>query len=150
MKTLIDKEDYKLLKNKVWMHNKTHVYAKEYLGKVNGKYKYKTILMHRLIVNAPKGKAVDHINGNILDNRKENLRICLNKNNVKNSKRPITNTSGYKGVSWYKPSKKWRVSIYHNKKSYNLGYYENILEAALVYDRTAKKMFGKYARGNFK
>ena len=78
--------------------------------------------MHRVITKCPKGKQVDHINGDGLDNRKANLRICTVNENNKNAKMRKDNKSGYKGVSWYPNRHKWRCVIFVNKKQIYLGY----------------------------
>lgn len=101
--------------------------------------------LHRLIMNAPNGMAVDHINGNIADNRKSNLRICVNSENLRNRGAQRNNTSGYKGVSWCKQSNKWRSSICLNKKRIYLGLFTNKLDAANAYNQAAIKYFGEFA-----
>lgn len=148
-RAIIDDLDYDLVQGRTWMEGKSFVYAKDYLGKIGGKYKWRTVLLHRLIMNPPSKKVVDHINGDILDNRRDNLRVCLNKQNVRNAKLATTNTSGYKGVSWSRQRRKWVATIYHTK-SINLGGFDTKEKAALAYDRAAKLLFGKYARTNFK
>lgn len=63
--------------------------------------KLKTIQLNRYIMNCYDNKlVVDHINHNVSDNRKSNLRICTNGQNNSNKDAPKTNTSGHKGVSW--------------------------------------------------
>lgn len=84
-----------------------------YLGKINGKYKNKTIKLHRFITNCPKGLVVDHINRNPADNRRCNLRICTQ---FENNKNRSNNTSGITGVTWRSRSKKWRATIMKNGK----------------------------------
>jgi hypothetical protein len=79
--------------------------------------KYK---VHRLIFMMFNGffpKEVDHINNNRIDNRIENLRASDKTTNKHNSLKPITNTSGIKGVSWHKKNKNWRCSLWTNNKS---------------------------------
>ena len=91
--------------------------------------KQKEIKLHNLIMNPPKGKMVDHINGCIYDNRKINLRICLEEENAKNKKTQINNTSGVKGVTWNKRVGKWYARININKKRKVIGSFINFEEA---------------------
>jgi len=81
--------------------------------------------MHRVIAERMgldlRGKIVDHINGNSLDNRRSNLRLASKAVNSRNTRLPSTNTSGYKGVSFYRKTGKWRAYIKHNDKTYWLG-----------------------------
>ena len=92
---------------------------------------------------------VDHINGDKLDNRKENLRLATNQQNQMNSKPHKNSTSKYKGVSWDKSRNKWIVLIKIGNKRKHIGRYQNEREAALAYDEVAKKIFGEYAHLNF-
>jgi len=105
----------------------------------------KATLMHRLIMNAPKGLYVDHINGNGLDNRKANLRLATNSQNAMNKKRPSHNTSGCKGVQ-FRGSKKnpWVVCIVINRKSKHIGCYPTKELAAAAYEGAGKALFGKF------
>jgi len=113
----------------------------------------KRYLLHRLAYFYmtgidPAEKEVDHINGNTLDNRFENLRLASSSDNNKNQKKPKNNTSGFKGVSWHKQHKKWNAQIKVNYKRIHLGYYNSKFYAALVYARAAKKYFGEWRRLN--
>jgi hypothetical protein len=104
-------------------------------------------LMHRFIMGNPK-ENIDHINGNKLDNRKCNLRVCNQSGNTANGKIRINNKSGYRGVSWNKKYKKWESYLTKNYKHFFLGYFDNKKIAAKVYNREAKKQFGEFARLN--
>lgn len=106
-------------------------------------------LMHRLLLNPPEGLHVDHINGDRLDNRRENLRLCTqaeNNRNLKKTKRPTT--SRYKGVS-RSANGKWEGHIRSPSGQKFLGYYACEVEAALAYDAAAKEYFGEFANLNF-
>lgn len=92
----------------------------------------------------------DHINGNRLDNRRENLRVCTQGENNRNKAKYRNKSSQYKGVSWDSTNKSWYAQIIINKKHYSLGHYRNELEAAKAYDEGAKKHHGEFARINFK
>jgi hypothetical protein len=98
-------------------------------------------------INNPKIK-IDHKFGDTLDNRKQSLRLCTNDENRKNSKLNKNNTSGYKGVIWYKPYKKWRAEITIFYISKHLGYFKNKICAACAYNNAASKYFGEFARLN--
>lgn len=103
------------------------------------------LLMHRFILNAPKGMDVDHINGDSLDNQRANLRVCTHAENGRNIHKNNRNMSEYKGVRFKRDRKKYVARIKVNYKSIHLGYYETPDEAALAYNVAAKKYFGEYA-----
>jgi hypothetical protein len=105
--------------------------------------------MHTLLLGAKSEELVDHINGNGLDNRRCNLRVCTIAENARNRKKSPNKTSKYKGVSWDKRDKKWRSQIKIDHKTTSLGYYQSEVDAAKAYDIRAKELFGKFARLNF-
>ena len=144
---IVDDEDYERLSKHKWYAQKTKNtwYAVRTIG--DGK-EQKTILMHREILNIPKGFGTDHINHNGVDNKKGNIRRCNQSQNLQN-KRKTKGTSRYKGVSWYGRHKKWYVQIVHNGQWHGLGYYDNEILAAKAYDRRAKELFGEFACLNF-
>ena len=101
----------------------------------------KTILMHREVLNAPEGIEVDHVNGNGLDNRRENLRLVTVQQNRQNRSRGRNNQTGYKGVTFDKKSGKWAMSF--------RVLFDSAEEAARVYDRIALLIHGEHAKTNF-
>lgn len=103
--------------------------------------------MHRLIMGFPKG-GVDHINGNKLDNRRKNLRLCNQSQNTANASKRSTNKSGYKGVSWNKRYSKWEAYLTKDYKHVFLGYFDDKDKAALAYNRKAKELFGEFCKLN--
>jgi len=113
----IDKEDWDVLKNYPWrLLGKNNRYIVAKIGDKN------SARLHRIIMNVTDPKVlVDHINMDTMDNRKCNLRLCNCNGNVQNRDKPITNTSGYKGVSWHKQTKMFRANIFINNKQKYLG-----------------------------
>lgn len=103
----------------------------------------KDVRLHRLVMGEPKGLEIDHINGNKLDNRRENLRECNRWQNKANTRIISTNTTGYKGVSWHKD--KWQASIRVTGRLLYLGRYETKQEAAMAYNIAAREHFGDFA-----
>lgn len=145
---LIDDEDYDRLSEFNWYFHPTgYTYS---IIKINGIPT--TVLMHRYINNTPSGLDTDHINGNRLDNRKENLRSCSHSDNCKN--RPISknNKSGFKGVSVFNVKYKGkcmpyiRAKIRVSGKSIHLGNFETLELASKAYEEASKKYFGEFAR----
>ena len=103
--------------------------------------------LHRLILNPPKNRIVDHINGDTLDNRRENLRIVTAKLNTVNRPKPFVNTSGYKGV--IKVSNGWRAQIKNDGRFICLGKFDSPVRAALAYDLKAIELWPDHAFTNF-
>ncbi len=111
--------------------------------------KLRTFRLHRDVIGAKDGELVDHINGDTLDCRIENLRICSHADNLKNQAKRRSNTSGYKGVTWNKRFKKYQARIGTNGVYRSLGYHKCPIEAARAYDTAAIKHHGPFARLNF-
>ena len=107
------------------------------------------MLLHRKILNAPPDLQVDHINRNILDNRKINLRLCTGTQNQGNRIRRKNSSSIYKGVHFAQDRQKWRAGITKNGVCFKLGTFNAEVEAAIVYDDAAKLYFGEFALLNF-
>lgn len=99
-------------------------------------------------MGSPKGMVVDHINGDKSDNRRSNLRVCTQAQNCANSKRPVSNISGYKGVHFYKQYGKYSVKLQVNRKQLFFGYFEDKHEAAKAYNEAAIKHYGEFAKLN--
>ena len=108
------------------------------------------ILVHRFIMNTPPGMETDHINGDSLDNRRSNLRVCTHLENGYNRGKQSNNTSGYKGVYWHSQRNKWAAQIDAHGKHVYIGIFEDILEAAQAYDEKAIELHGKFANVNFR
>jgi hypothetical protein len=142
---LVDDEDYErvsVLKWSACVHDR-RVYAMRRPDR-------KTVYLHRFIMNAPVGSTVDHQNHDGLDNRRENLRICSNAENVANQRPQIRpKSSTFKGVTWDKSRSKWIAVIKVNKVGKHLGRFSNEMEAARAYDRAAFHYFGQFAHPNF-
>ena len=109
----------------------------------------KTIRMHRELLELKKNQVGDHINGDGLDNRRANLRICTQAQNNQNMKKKANTVSRFKGVSFNKETSKWIAQISYKTKMYGLGYFLDEEDAAIVYDVAAQLLFGEYARLNF-
>ena len=109
--------------------------------------------MHRLVMSRILGRElerneiIDHVNGNGLDNRRENLRISTNSQNLANRRKNCNNTSGFKGVQ--PKRKKYSACVGFQGKKIRLGVYDTPEEAARAYDEKAKELFGEYANLNF-
>ena len=145
--TIIDYDDLYKIKPYKWFYSNR--YARAYTG--GGRASPKIIAMHRLILNMPDdcGFEVDHIDGNGLNNQRNNLRICTRAENNRNCRKLSVSSSRYKGVTFDKQTGKWRTEITFNYKRIRLGRFSNEEEAARVYDKAALKYHGAFAKINF-
>ena len=109
----------------------------------------KVIRFHRLILGiTDKTQEIDHINGNTLDNRKKNLRICEHIKNGKNLTLKVNNTSGTPGVCFFKRTKQWTAEIKVNYQKIHLGYFDTKDEAIQARRDAEIKYFGEYSSIN--
>ena len=105
--------------------------------------------MHRFLLGLAMGdrRMVDHIDGDGLNNRRENLRVCTASQNAGNSVLPCDNRSGFKGVL---PRRlRWRAEIKIARRSIFLGSFDSPDEAAHAYDAAAREFYGDFACVNF-
>lgn len=145
---IVDDDDFEELSKYKWYANKIKGVHYAMRNSPTDTRKYIKLLMHRSIMEARKEQQVDHINGNRLDNRKVNLRLCNNAENSWNRQRG-RGLSKYKGIYFHKPTQKWLARIMRNGHHYHIGLYKTEEEAARAYDRKARVLFGDFAYLNF-
>lgn len=132
---LIDDTDYELITGITWgiTKDKDRYYVRGKGEKTNGK----TVKMHRLILNAPRGLQVDHINHNCVDNRRINLRLSTQRQNSKNQKLRKDSKTGFKGVAYSKKLQMYRCIITVDYKRIFAGYFMSPFDAARKYNELA-------------
>jgi hypothetical protein len=109
------------------------------------------ISMHNVIMPPPEGMITDHRFSKTLDNRVSQLRYATQQQNTFNRRKGVTNTSGYKGVSWLTALTKWRVIVKVDGACIYVGVFakDRLIDAAKAYDKAAIKYHGEFARLNF-
>lgn len=154
--TWVDDKNYEWINQWNWTRTRKMGNTFYAMRNVYENGKRRTLLMHRVILNAPDGMDTDHRDGNGLNNLEKNLRLCTTSENCRNSYKQNRKTySRYKGVTWRKDrkSRKWQVQIRITKDGkkikYNLGNFGSERKAAKAYDAKAKELFGEYAKLNF-
>lgn len=133
---IIDAEDFPKIERKRWLYSKGYA------------WNFRVGALHRIIFGTEQGFSTDHISGNGLDNRKQNLRQVTHQQNICNQG-SVTGASQYKGVNFNKAANKWEARISVNGERKALGCYLTELEAATAYDTAAIEMHGEFARLNF-
>ena len=111
--------------------------------------KAKSFRVHRLVgmmfLQNPDNKSIiDHIDNNPSNNNVKNLRWCSQKDNLANQDKRTKNTTGFKGVAFHKPSKKYQANININGKLKHLGYFKTAEEASQVYEAKAREIHGEF------
>ena len=151
--TVVDDQDFELASKYPWYASirKKDGYIRVVCKKQVNNVKFHYILS-RVIMNPPKGLMVDHINGDTLDNRRQNLRLATHQQNCQNRKK-ASKVNNYKGVYLckrsYKLNKPWQALTDYHKKKVHIGMFATEIEAAKAYDERAKDLFGEFARLNF-
>lgn len=149
---LVDDIDFKWLSQWKWFAMKENGNDSAYYAvrSVNRTQREHTVRMHREILGLKKGdgKQTDHKNGNRLDNRRSNLRLCTHAQNQYNQI-PRKGSSRYKGVYRTNKSRKWHARIKYSLKGIHIGSFDNEIKAAEAYDEAALKYYGEFARLNF-
>lgn len=142
---LVDDEDVPgLLWNRWYVHETpTGIYAR------TNRERPRTLLMHRLIMDAPRDLEVDHVNGNGLDNRRENLRLATRRENARNVRKQDGRTSRFKGVAWQEGKGVWEAYIKGHPQHVHIGVFRTEEDAARAYDYFARLRFGEFAKPNF-
>ena len=158
--TIVDDEDYDKVVEHLRRYRKDGSLSKKsgkwYLWKSTTGRKYamsgnRRSSVHRVVMGNPKGVDIDHIDGDGLDNRKENLRICTHSQNCCNKKVRRDSRSGYKGVYVRKGGSRFQAYIsdpatkFPKKRHITLGTYGTVEEAALAYNKKALEMYGEFA-----
>ncbi len=147
---MMDADDLGVLK-----HGSLDWRAGYFRVRVGGQPKKRIGALSRLIMNAPNGMQVDHINHDTLDNRRSNLRICTRSENRRNGRKQLQSKYQYKGISYqsrgtYNGSrgggcKRWRAYTRVIGKRMWFGYYSTEIEAAMAYNRNVARLFGEFA-----
>lgn len=108
-------------------------------------------LLHRWILERKLGRPLskeelcDHVNGDRLDNRRENLRLASKLQNCQNRRKNVDNQSGYKGVGFEKSTGKWRARIRVNRIAKRLGSFDTPEQAYEAYCAAAREYHGEFA-----
>ena len=138
----VDKEDFGILDDGWYAKQNDNIF---YCAKSIGRY---TQRLHRVIMGLERNddRVIDHIDGNGMNNKKQNLRICSQQENGLNRKKYETNISGYKGVGYHKVMGKWQARIQYKNKRIRIGYFETPEKAYEAYKKKATELFGEFAR----
>ncbi len=115
-----------------------------YSGGKKKKFRVHRLVAEAFIPNPNQKPVVDHINTIRTDNRVENLRWASVQENNFNQKLGSRNTSGHKGITWYKPSSKWMAHISFNNQSITIGYFKNKEDAIQARIKKANELFGEF------
>ena len=138
---MVDDGDYNLVSVHTWHTFRAH---KSWYARSS-----QTIYMHRLIMAAPEGLEVAHIDGDGLNNRRDNLRLVTRMQNLANQRINTANTSGYRGVTWHKRRMQWMAQTKHLGKHIHFGYHDNLVDAAVAYDKGMRAIHGPHCHSNF-
>ena len=145
---IVDYEDYEKIKHDIfyWSIVRKKIGDRDENYVLTQRYDYGNIKIHNYIMNPEEGYIVDHINGNGLDNRRENLRIVTPQQNAFNRAIQTNNTSGHKGVSLVKRNNKWLARIGFNGKRIVIGTFDNYDDAVEARKMAEIKYYGEYSR----
>lgn len=141
---VIDAADVDLVSAYSWraLVRKDTVYAQAQTARPNRV----ALLLHRVVIGAPSGLHVDHKDGDGLNNRQSNLRLATRGENSRNCRLSRANTSGLKGASYDKRSRRWQSYIRVKGKMKHLGLYDSAEAAHRAYCRASETLHGDFGR----
>lgn len=140
-KVIVDDEDYEALARHRWYATGKPPYVYAQRNEQRNR-KRRVIPMHRVIAKALPRLVTDHLNGNTLDNRRANLRVCTQSHNIGNAKvARRNNKTGFKGVSWRPDKEKYAAQIKVNRKTRHLGFFTTPEAASVAYQAAARVAF---------
>jgi hypothetical protein len=147
--SLVDADDFeRVVKSKWYPARQGHNYyatatSLKYLPRHHAR-------LHAFVLKVEPGQIVDHISGDTLDNRKQNLRIVTAAENARNARRQTFpgKLSRFKGVTWSHHLGRWVASITFEGRTQYLGVFNDEADAARAYDVAALENFGEHARTN--
>jgi mannitol-1-phosphate/altronate dehydrogenase len=142
---MVDDDDFEWLIRNSWYYNAGGYACRERSVDVMLYMHIAIVERHHLFIS----DRIDHIDQNGINNQKQNLRPATRSQNAANRGLQTNNTSGYKGVVYYKRDAKWVAQIKYQGSYVYLGRYSSKEAAAKMYDIKAKQLFGEYAVLNF-
>jgi len=148
--TLIDEQDAQLARLTWRLAVSGYAARREkWQNHPDGRGRARIVLLHRVILGAPPGVEVDHINRHRLDNRRSNLRFATDGEQARNCSRNKRNTSGYKGVCFESATRRWKAAVAFEGRSHHVGLFHTPQAAAFAYDFAATALHGEFAATNF-
>ena len=161
--TVVDDEDFPEVNRHKWFAigcSQRYIYAARFSG--SGK-NHRLIALHRYILHCQDGSIdVHHLNGNTLDNRRENLLACTRKEHLilhahakpgqkqpRHTRRKVTQSFGFIGISWHQRDKRWTAYVHSPTKKIWVGSYLDPFDAAKARDQVALSIYGDRAWLNF-
>lgn len=134
---IVDDSDFEFLNQYTWSLSGN--------GDVQAMVEGKMVSMHTLLMGVKNGYEIDHKNRNKRDNQRINLRFATRQQNSANKVKYSTNTSGFKGVTFEKQTRKFAARITVNYVNKTLGRFNTAIDAARAYNTAASEYFGEYA-----
>jgi len=144
--SIIDLEDVEKVSSRNWC---AHRAGGKFYAVSNGQVheSFKKMYLHRFILGAESELKVDHINGDSLDNRRENLRFASVSENLFNRGKTSKNRSGYKGVFWSQEKGRWKAEVGAHGKKHHVGYFQSAEDAYEAYKNLAESLHGDFFNG---
>lgn len=146
---LVDDADLCLVADRSWRHTRDGRSIYVVSSKPPKSAVHTSRLMHRVILDAPSNRLVDHINGNGLDNRCSNLRLATRAQNSQNRQVHANGSPPFRGVTLHRQTGKWQAQLKTSGRSLYLGLFATPEAAARAYDSAARENFGEFSSLNF-
>lgn len=147
---LVDDGDFDSVNRWKWSFQKMPTVDGYAVRVVKENGRYRKIYLHRFLCGFPTGKVIDHVDGDGLNNQRENLRVCVQHENISNQRKKKNNTSGFKGVSFHRRTGKWAAQITFQRVKRHIGLFPDAQSASDAYDQASKKTHGEFGLPNHK